>query len=856
MRTVKDGPASPLFTPLSLEGNTTIARLAKTAGVSTLMRDHSVHAPRAGCTCWGVPFEIRKVILAADKPVTIPLDPVRVSWLVFLHTTDMEPEKPNEDGFIAATRGGMRLGVHVADYVFCYGDGTEVREAIRWRFQIGMFMRGWGDNCTQAVANRKPFPVRPLTDQPEKDGRRWGWTQTRVGNPDMDFWVNWLWAWENPHPRKRLTALRVEPIASKTVISAVSAGKVGSQPFRWRRREKAVLRLPRGSAFDPALDAMGLFKHAQLDLGQVISVQPRTVYPNEKWATTCNSQPAEVSTRDVLIEYTAHPEARLHLENGKTVAIAKLARDTKAPGPLRPIAPSTQRVRLRVVDRASRKPVPVRLHVHGEAGEYLTPVDRHRYPNPEWFEDYSVDYVGESRHNCTYMPGETTIDLPLGRVYIEVSRGFEIKPIRKVVAVSTRTKQITLMIEKVLPWRERGWVTADTHVHFLSPPTAMLEGSAEGVNVVNLLASQWGELMTNVGDFDGKTTFGSKEAGGDGEWLVRVGTENRQHVLGHISLLGYNGDIIAPMTTGGPDESALGDPVENLLIEWARLCREQGGLAVFPHFPNPRLENAAALVKNEVDAIEMTSCGYHFGGISPYALSDWYRYLNCGYFVPAVGGTDKMSAAMLLGAIRTYVRLPEGCEFTYPRWMDAVRSGHTFVTFGPLIEFAVEGKPAGTWVKMNRTGGTVDVTYEVASVTVPTTRVELVVNGEIRERRKVSSKSGEGHWSVKIDKSSWIALLVRGQYKGQPEYIAAHSSPVMVPVEGTPFMSAADALTILEQIEGAMTFLDTLGTRAETKAYKRMRMILTAAYRTMHNRMHAAGHDHTHTAMTDHKEHH
>ena len=123
-------------------------------------------------------------------------------------------------------------------------------------------------------------------------------------------------------------------------------------------------------------------------------------------------------------------------------------------------------------------------------------------------------------------------------------------------------------------------MTADTHVHFLSPMTAMLEGAAEGVNVINLLASQWGELMTNVGDFDGRNTWGSKEAGGEGEYLVRVGTENRQHVLGHISLLGYRGPIIAPMTTGGPDESALGDPVDVLLTEWARQCRSQGGLVV------------------------------------------------------------------------------------------------------------------------------------------------------------------------------------------------------------------------------------------------------------------------------------
>lgn len=82
-----------------------------------------------------------------------------------------------------------------------------------------------------------------------------------------------------------------------------------------------------------------------------------------------------------------------------------------------------------------------------------------------------------------------------------------------------------------------------------------------------------------------KTTYGSKEAGGDGEYLVRIGTESRQHVMGHISLLGYKGDIIAPMTTGGPMESTISDPVGNLLTEWAQQCKKQGGVVVLPHFP-------------------------------------------------------------------------------------------------------------------------------------------------------------------------------------------------------------------------------------------------------------------------------
>ena len=249
------------------------------------------------------------------------------------------------------------------------------------------------------------------------------------------------------------------------------------------------------------------------------------------------------------------------------------------------------------------------------------------------------------------------MNLPVGRVYIEVSKGFEIRPVRQVVRVTRQMREVTIKLSRVLDWRSLGWVTADTHVHFLSPQTALLEGSAEGVNVVNLLASQWGELMTNVGDFDGKTVYGAREAGGDGEYLVRVGTENRQHVLGHISLLGYSGPIIAPMTTGGPDESALGDPVEVLLTQWAQQCRQQDGVVIIPHFPNPRSEHAATIVTGEADGVEMTSWGSLYGGIDPNSLADWYRYLNCGYFVAAVGGTDKMSASTAVGTVRTYAQL-------------------------------------------------------------------------------------------------------------------------------------------------------------------------------------------------------
>jgi hypothetical protein len=321
-------------------------------------------------------------------------------------------------------------------------------------------------------------------------------------------------------------------------------------------------------------------------------------------------------------------------------------------------------------------------------------------------------------------------------------------------------------------------------------------------------------------------------------------------------LLGYRGQIIAPMTTGGPDESALGDPVENLLTEWARQCKQQGGLVVLPHFPQPRAEQAASIVSGDVDAVEMTSWGDLYGGIDPYSLSDWYRFLNCGYLVPAVGGTDKMSANTAVGTVRTYARIPTDRAFTYEAWMEAVRQAETFVTYGPLLEFTVDGQPMGGRIVMTPSGGTVEVEWQVASVTVPMTRVELVVNGEIRQSESLSPEKGSGSWSVKVDKSAWLALLVRGHYPDKPEIIAAHSSPVMVTVGDSPLLAAADAVTILEQIEGALAYLDTVGTRPQQVAYKRMCQVLLSAHRSLHNRMHRLGYYHEHTPLTDHDEHH
>lgn len=823
-------------------------------------RQHLLSGNRILC---GIPFELGvdgaapNVLLLNEEPVTLDISqPLHDPFLIFLHAADYKENQGGEGGIVRNYMGTPRLGEIVAMYTFRYADGTRHDIPVKRRFNIGEFTHHWGTDSFECIPHTKPRAFRSNTEaliRGIETKRVWGESLylSSEGGSDSKM-KHWIFAAENPYPDKDLCAITFTPKEGTVFVFGVTGSTLQSNPIRWEPSKRLKLVLPDGIA----LNQFGDYDDLDMDLGCVTATFPVKDYDDANWESGYANKPPVQSTKAVIIEYTAHPEAVLYF--GKERASRLPIRDlSDSLCDREGYALQTSRkpgipVKIRIIDRASGLPVSAKLHIHGVDGEYLAPMNRHRFPNPHWFEDYSVDFTN-SGHHAAYVDGETVIRLPEGEVFLEVSKGLEIKPVRCRRVIHEDTGTLTISLDHVLPWRRKGWVTADTHVHFLTPRSALLEGSAEGVNIVNLLASQWGELFTNIGDFDGATTLGSREAGGSGEYLVRVGTENRQHILGHISLLGYDGSMILPLTTGGTNESRLGDPVEVSLSDWARQCRTQNGLSILPHFPNPRAEGAASLVMNLIDGVEMTSWSAIFEGINPYSLSDWYRYLNCGYMVPAVGGSDKMSAEMPVGGVRTYALIKEGL-LTYESWKTAVRNGHTFVTYGPLLDFHINGQEMGTTVLLGPEGGTLDVDWQVSSVTLPATRVELVINGEVREMKLLDPAKAEqdGYWSVKFDESGWAALRVRGRHPDRDEVIAAHSSSIVVRVGDKPIFNKLDAMTILEQIEGATAYVKNLGSRAEERQYRELMAGLTAAHRKLHNHMHQQGMFHNHTPVDDH----
>jgi hypothetical protein len=829
-------PASPHFSTVSLAEVFNARReelpdALRAAGGDELFGERVIAGKPFAFGAAGEP----NVVLLDGSEVEVRLGAARATYVLFVHTV-ADIATNYLAGFADSAKDGNTLGGTVSEYTLRYEGGESASTRILRRFAIQQSRIGWGASPFAAVPAREDQVARPVAEQLEAAGTAttpFGIAECRHGSArDSHGDLLWIYALPNPHPDRAIEAVVLTPRDELSAVYAITLTQLAEHPLRPGVRRKVMLSLPS----NVELNAIGELDDVAVDLGTVISARAVLEYDAERWVGPDPSVQPERSDNAVVVEYAAHPAAELYVGGAP------------APPDTITVVPAADRpVRVRIVDAGTSEPVAVRLHMHGAAGEYLPPRGHHRQVNGAWFEDNYGEFV-IGRHQYAYVDGDCVVDLPLGTVHVEITRGYEIAPLRRTVTVDAGTETLTFELDRVLRWRDRGWVAADTHVHFLSPQTALLEGKAEGVNVVNLLASQWGEMFSNVADFDGRTTLGAKELGGDGEFLVRVGSENRMQVLGHISLLGYSGELIHPLCTGGPSESALGDPLEVTMAEWAQRCRDQRGLVVMPHAPNPQLERAADIVLDLVDAVELMIFNPLVPGacLSAYGIADWYRYLNLGYHVPVVGGSDKMAAAMLLGGIRTYANLGDR-ELTYEGWMDAVRTGNTFATIGPLVALRVEGISPGGRVELPASGGRVEVEWEVESVAVPVEQVEIVAGGLVVEQVDCArALARTGTVSVPVSSSTWIAMRVRGSYHGQPDDIAAHTSAVQVIVDGAPPFSQPDAAAVLDQIQGAIAYVDTLAPRAEARRHRELRATLESAYNRLHARMHRADVYHTH----------
>ena len=155
-----------------------------------------------------------------------------------------------------------------------------------------------------------------------------------------------------------------------------------------------------------------------------------------------------------------------------------------------------------------------------------------------------------------YIDGSCQGWLPRGEVILDVARGFEYEPLRDRLEGKPGQQELELRLKRWCDMNRDRWFSGDSHVHFLSTQGSHAEAQGEDLNVVNLLPSQWGSLFTNTEEFTGRASVSP-----DGSSIVYVGSENRQHFLGHLILLGLK-DVVMPWCSDGPNEAELGGTLE------------------------------------------------------------------------------------------------------------------------------------------------------------------------------------------------------------------------------------------------------------------------------------------------------
>ena len=748
----------------------------------------------------GLPFRIgngRNAYLAFDQnrtSVTIPIDATAYSVIVAHRLVNSQ------------LMAGAPVGEHVANYVFRLADGTAHTVPIRERFEIGD--RGnWG---------QLPFLARP--DQKNGLQDRWsgpwssaGFRQTEVtqGVPRAYY----LWTWRNPSPDEAIESFEIIPTGSaRFLVAAITLGLTIEEPFA---RDGAVpLRIDLKNA-EHHTDAAAQSLEVSVDrgvAGYVYQLPERIAadYLTDPFAGW--GEPQNASSSPAYVDVAASPSATIAIKLGDDTVESVRWSDIQDNTSL-----ETDNVRLEIVedgrnwietvvlDDATGEPVPCRVHFRSPDGVPYQPHGHHNHVNSN-NDTWHIDVGGDLRLGqitYAYIDGRCQGWLPRGEVLVDVARGFEYEPLRQRVALGPGQRRLELRLRRWTNMNERRWFSGDTHVHFLSSQGSLREAQAEDLNVVNLLQSQWGSLFTNTEEFTGAPL-----ASRDGRTLVWANQENRQHVLGHMILLGLQQPVY-PWCSDGPSEAELGGTLETTLSAWADACHAQGGTVILPHFPNPNGEPATLVATGRVDAVEMI---VH----AAYNHLEYYRYLNAGYRLPLVGGTDKMSSSVAVGQYRTYVYIPPDEEFSYGSWCRNLKLGRTFLSGGPLVEFSVEGAQIGDTVSLPPGGGTVEVMATAQSV-LPVHTLQIVMNGDVvaqvddvRGNRTLTLRT-----SLHVDAHSWLCARVSGpNYEPIAHHdtwsrgVFAHTSPIYVACGGDWAMADTDGLQyMLTLVGGSLEYI-------------------------------------------------
>jgi hypothetical protein len=383
--------------------------------------------------------------------------------------------------------------------------------------------------------------------------------------------------------------------------------------------------------------------------------------------------------------------------------------------------------------------------------------------------DGSHDHVRYLQKRWCYVDGQAAVAPSAGGdLSIEIRRGPETLPVK---ATLSKSDAQTLRLKRWIDMTDSGYLSGDTHVHYLTAAQSHLQMRAEDLAVLNLLTS---DFTNDVQKFTGRLDPVSTP----GHW-VYVGQEFRDWQQGHINLLRLR-KIVEPLGPfGGTFRSTSNRHL--LLKPAAEEARKQDAVITWAHFGDmPGAESPIDIGMGLIDAVDLITqmdplrVGLHW---EPWKMEQpahlpklaalpgielYYQYLNAGFRLPMASGTDKMGDDIPVGSSRIYVKT--GANRSFDAWLTGLKAGNSFITNGPLLTFEADGRSSGDQVDVRRPR-TVTARATARSIH-PFSRLQVMMNGKAVASSGEPRRNADGIYFVELqtqitlDRSAWLAARV------------------------------------------------------------------------------------------------
>jgi hypothetical protein len=450
-------------------------------------------------------------------------------------------------------------------------------------------------------------------------------------------------------------------------------------------------------------------------------------------------------------------------------------------------------------------PLPGRVSALGSDGRYYAPDDAWIHGDDNF--DRSVQTQETRYFHC---PARCTLTVPTGQATVTALHGFAHTPAHQTISVEPAGASIILTLPaNGLPARFGPHLSADLHVHMNYGGTyrqrqegLAAQAAAEDLDVVYNLIVNKEQRIPDLAEF-------STAARPIGPVTIFQGQEFHTSFWGHLGLLHLNDHLLTPDFAAYRHTAMASPAPTNGTI--ADLAHQQGALVGYVHpFDTPIVPEKEKSLSHALpvdvalgrtDYLEIVSFA------DPVSTAEvWYRLLNLGYRLAGAAGTDAMTNyASLRGPVglnRVYLQT----ESRDPETLKAtIKSGHSFVTNGPLLGLRVNGKAPGETLELPSAGGTVTVDTALRSI-VPIADWEIVFNGQVLRRLtpQEGGTAGEAKLTLPITVSGWLlvrAVNPRPNPLVQDLYPYATTNPVWIEVAGRPQSSPQDAAYFVRWID-------------------------------------------------------